>query len=66
MEHENGRECLDEYSLTRLVARRSEPNRLHVRDACECIFYSVHRIVLLKCFDVSHQDMCGSNGRTEN
>jgi hypothetical protein len=46
MEHENGRECLDEYELTRFVAGRSELNKLHVRDVCECIFYSVHRIVL--------------------
>ena len=43
MEHENGWEHLDENLLTRLTeARRTDLNRLPVRDVCECIFYSVH------------------------
>jgi hypothetical protein len=54
MEHENRWERLDENLLTRLAARQTEPNRLQVRDACESFFYSVHRIVLLECFNVSH------------
>src|SRR5258708_760585 len=30
---------------------------LRPRDACECVFYSVHRIVLLS-FDISHEAVC--------
>jgi hypothetical protein len=59
MEHENGWERLDEHLLARLAeAIWTELNRLLVRDACECVFYSVYRIVLLKCFDISRQDIC--------
>ena len=29
---------------------------LRLRDVCECVFYSVHRAMLLS-FDVSHKDM---------
>ena len=58
MEDKNGWKLLDEHLLARLAeARRSELDRLQVRDACECVFYSVHRIVL-ESFDVSHQDIC--------
>jgi hypothetical protein len=56
MEHENGWKHLDENLLARFAeaARRTgELNMLQVRDACECVFYSVHRIVLLECFGVS-------------
>ena len=40
MEHENGWEHLDEDLLTE--TRRTELNRLQVRDVCECVFYSAH------------------------
>jgi hypothetical protein len=41
--------------LARHVAPRwTELHGLQVRDACECVFYSVHRIVLLDILDVSH------------
>jgi hypothetical protein len=59
MEYKNGWKHLDENLLARLTeARRTELNRFQVRYACECVFYSVHRIVLLRCFNVSHQDIC--------
>jgi hypothetical protein len=48
MEHENWRERLDEHLLARLAARRTKLNRCQVRDAFECVFYSVNRIVLLE------------------
>jgi hypothetical protein len=65
MEHENRWENLDENLLARLAeARRSELHGLQVRDACECVFYIGHRIVLLECFDLSRQDICmGKMGR---
>jgi hypothetical protein len=45
VEDENGWEHLD--FLTRLAeARRTELHRLQVRDPCQRVFYSVHRIVL--------------------
>ena len=37
--------------------RMIELHGMQVRDACECVFYSVHRIVLLKSFNVSHRDI---------
>jgi hypothetical protein len=47
MEDENGWELLDENLLARLAkARQIELDRLQVRDACECVLYSIHRIVL--------------------
>jgi phage-related protein len=58
MEYENGRESLDEHLLARLGAGQTELNRLQVRDAFERVFYCVHRIVLLECFYVSHQEIC--------
>ena len=33
-----------------------------MRDACECVFYSVHRIVLKKSFDVSYLDISPDMG----
>jgi hypothetical protein len=55
MEDENRRECLDVHLLARHVAPRwTELHGLQVRDACECVFYNVHRIVLLDSLDVSH------------
>ena len=55
MEDQNGRKHLDEYLLTRLAeARRTELHRLRVCDTCKCVFYSVHRIVLMDIFDVSY------------
>ena len=58
MEDENGRKRFDERLLARPVgARRTELHRLQVRDPCERVFYSSHRIVLSESFDVSHQDI---------
>jgi hypothetical protein len=49
MEHENRWERLHEDLLARVAnARRTELHGLPVRDACECIFYNMHRIVLLE------------------
>ena len=43
MEDENGRKRLDEHLLARLdESTRTELHRLQVRDACECVFYSVN------------------------
>jgi hypothetical protein len=40
--------------LARLAeASRSELNRLLVRDACECVFYSKHQTMLSESFDIS-------------
>jgi hypothetical protein len=59
MEHENRWERLDEHFLARLaIARRTELRELQVRDACECVFYNLYRIVLLERFDVSHKKTC--------
>ena len=66
MEDENWRKRFNEHLLARLAeSRRTELDRLQVRDACECVFYSVNRIVLLDRLDVSHhwQDARGRNGR---
>ena len=60
MEDENGQKRLDVHLLACLAeSRRTELHRSQVRDTCECVFYSVNRIVLLGRFDVSHhwQDM---------
>ena len=60
MDDENGWEPLDEHFLARLAqARRTELDMLQVRDACQCVVYSIHRIVLSEDFnhDVSHEDM---------
>jgi hypothetical protein len=47
MEDENGWKRLDKHLLARLTeARRTEVRRLQVRDARDCVFYSVHRIML--------------------
>ena len=68
MEHENRWERLDEHLLARLaIARRTELHGLQVRDACEFVFYKLHRIVLLERFDVSHKETCmGGIWRREN
>ena len=59
MEDENERESLDQNLLARLTqARRTELDRLQMRDTCECVFYSVYRTVLSNNFCVSHQDTC--------
>ena len=60
MEHENGWKRLDEHLLARLTeARQTGLNGLLVRDACECVLYSVHRVMLLESFDISHYNVCG-------
>ena len=54
MEHEKWWERLDQHLLARLAeASRSELNRLLVRDACECVFYSKHQTMLSESFDIS-------------
>ena len=56
MEDENGRKRLGEHLLGRIAdARQTEPHRLQVGDPCECVFYGVHRVMLL---EVSHNDIC--------
>ena len=58
MEHEHRWKHLDEHLLARLAGtRRTELNRLKVRDTCEGVFYSVYGIVLLESFNVSLQDI---------
>ena len=65
VENENGWKHLDVHLLARLSeARWTELYRLQVRDACECVFHSVHRIVLLDCVDVSLQRNGKREGRT--
>ena len=56
VEDENRWKLIDEHLLARLAsARWTELNRLRVRDPYECVFYGLHRFVLL---DVSHKDIC--------
>jgi hypothetical protein len=63
MDDENGREPFNENLLTRLArARRTKLHRLQMRDACECVFYSVHRIVLGEFQCRSPRYMCGVSG----
>ena len=63
MEHEDRWKHLDEHLLARLAGiRRTELNRLKVRDACEGAFYSVYRIVLLEFRCQSPGHLCESNG----
>ena len=58
MEDKNGRKRLDEHLLAPLAqAGRAELHRL-TRGACKCVFNTVHQILLLKRFDVSHQEIC--------
>jgi hypothetical protein len=63
VEDENRRKHLDLHLLARLRlerlarARWTKLHRLQVRDPCECVFYSMHRIMLLDSFNVSHQDV---------
>ena len=60
MDNENGWESLDKHLLARLArARRTKLDRLQVRDACQCVIYSIHRIVLSgdSNHDVSHEGM---------
>ena len=57
MEHKDGWKHLDEHLLACLV-RWAKLDSLPVRNAFECVFYGGHRIVLLKSFNVSHQDIC--------
>ena len=45
IEHENGWRRLDDQLLA-CLARRTELNSLQVRNAFECVFYGVYRIVL--------------------
>jgi hypothetical protein len=60
MEHENRWEHLDKHLMVCLAgARRTELHRLQVRDACESIFNSVHRIVLLELLCQSPGHMHG-------
>ena len=60
MEHENRWERLDKHLMVCLAgARRTELHRLQVRDACESIFNSVHRIVLLELLCQSPGHMHG-------
>ena len=58
MKDEDGWKNFDEHLLARLAeARWTELDRLHVGDARECVFNSVHRIVPSECFDVSNQEI---------
>ena len=57
MKDKNGWELFDKHFQSRLAkAGRTELNRLQVRDACECVLYSIHRIVLQDKFDISKQE----------
>jgi hypothetical protein len=55
VEDENWWKFLDENLLTRFAGTRwTTLNRLRMRDACKCVFYSVHRIMLSENINVSH------------
>jgi hypothetical protein len=55
MKDYNWRKHFDENLLARLAeARRTDLHRLQVCDTCKCVFYGVHRIVLLDIFDFSY------------
>lgn len=60
MEDENFWKLFDEQLLARLAGARRTALRIHrlpVREACECVFYSTPRFVLLESFNVRDRDI---------